>query len=294
MVGFLNAHGTNPNIFDGQFQDLDFGIKGDYTGTAVRADGSFFLHGDYPFSSGSTRDCKTTPLKAAGEQLELDEDKSFMPSFSSNHEGPRQLTWTEAEDKWFRSHIYYGRNGGSKQTKWRSEDGKRARKSSRSDRHGLRKELALMRDIHANRYHEWEDFYLEWNPPAVLEFGVEVVGITDAEASWYEDIEPESYRFSYSDYADNGDDYDYPDLFEEEEKDFGPTLEEWLELDRITIESMLDKEAERFSPSFVGSQRSTLRYHVMETRRGKLKRKYGKSTSFLYRNGRPFAQSAAH
>lgn len=93
---------------------------------------------------------------------------------------------------------------------------------------------------------------------------------------------------------DCGPDYDERgDLLDIEEIDFGPTLEEWVELDSIAFEQMLEEEADRFAPSFVGSSRSNLRYHILEPRRGKRMRKYGNSSSFLYRNGRPYTAPVA-
>lgn len=397
MVGFLNAHGTNPNIFDGQFQDLDFGladdvasddrrevlewvsveeligthdepvaperfdadleltiwstpllgadydwysaeIEDDYCGIAVRIDGSVFLHEDYPVNAN---------------------DDSYLPSFSSNIEQRQPLTWTEIElrSRW-NKYPWRSHNCGRKPAKFRI-DGKRDRKDNRDHRIGNRQKFAGLLDYWADREMTMWDIYLEGDrDPIIPQFDIEIVGLTDDEASSYEaeyqrdradyirELEaaewddsfedddsllfksvtytdqlveiherhlfPERfetyrpYRYSSQDYYDDygmdlfepewdcGPDYDErDDLLDIEEIDFGPTLEEWVELDSIAFERMLEEDAESFSPRFVGSRRSTLREHISEPRRGKLKRKYGKSTSFLYRGGRPYTAPVA-
>ena len=273
------------------------------------------------------------------------EDPTLMPSFSSNREGMRPLTEDEGEYRWYRSHMWYGRNCGRKQAKWRSEDGLRARKSSRSDRHGNRQEFAELRDYWADLYEEMLTIPEFVDYPRIPEYGVEMVGLTDADASYYEaeaqreredyirELEmaaweanfdwdyshifdpvnntglltniwerhlfPEQfedyrrYRFSEWDHYDDFGYYDERDRYDDDRhldgldlgdlSDEGPTLEEWTELDRIAIERLLEDEDDRFSPSFVGSRRTMLRYHLSEPRRGKLKRKFSKSGSFLYR-----------
>jgi hypothetical protein len=285
-------------------------------------------------------------VEMAAEQLEreLKEADVFMPSFSSNRD-KRLLTYLEAEDHWFRSNFWNGRNRSKKQAKFRI-DGKRGRKDNRDHRIGNRQKCAELRDYWADDHSMWEEFFLEENPAAIPTFGIEIVGLTDEEASrhesefdreamndwldwsksdsnafdpitnattnkkiWEQHLFPERfqdyrpYRYSSQDYWDDfGLDLFEPDWYygpehddpQEENHHFdGPTLEEWLELDAIAFEQMLEEEVDRFAPSFTGSKRSNLRYHISEPRRGKLKRKYGKSTSYFYRGGRPYTATAA-
>jgi len=226
---------------------------------------------------------------------------------------------------WSTDEMKHLRSGGRQKAKFQIR-GKRGHKDLRDQRVGNRQCFADRRDYWAEYQDLLEELHHEWNPPAIPEFGIYVVGLTDEEASryeaeferdrddyirelemsWYEpevDVQYRPYRFSSWDYEyyDPYDDYgmsheddlrcDEPDF---EDKDFGPTLEEWVELDRIALERMMEEEADRFSPSFVGSQRSNLRYHILEPRRGKRMRKYGNSSSFLYRNGRPYTAVVVH
>lgn len=136
-----------------------------------------------------------------------------------------------------------------------------------------------------------------------------VTNQSEAEKAWERHFFPERfeeyrpYRFSSLDW-DYMDDYGYYNRFYDRDEDLldddrhcdehddfddGPTAAEWEEIDRLAIEKILEEEADRFSPSFGGSRRSTLRYHAADS---KQLRKYGKSTSFLYRNSRPSPYAA--
>lgn len=128
--------------------------------------------------------------RAYHDEAEFEElhngDEQALPSFSSNHEGPRRLTWTEAEDKWFRAHIWSGRhNGGRKLAKHRI-NGKRARKCSRDLRFGNRQEFAELRDYWADLYEEMLGVPEFVDYPRIPEFEPPFVGLTDEEASYYE------------------------------------------------------------------------------------------------------------
>ena len=296
--------------------------------------------------------------KMAAKQLEeeLEAVDRYLPSSSSNRTHMYHINWySEDDDKEHRAR----RNARCHQKAKFRIDGKLARKDNRDHRIGNRQKFAGLRDYWADREVTMWDIYLEGDrDPIIPQFDIEIVGLTDDEASSYEaeyqrdradyirELEaaewddsfedndsllfksvtytdqlvkiherhlfPERfetyrpYRYSSQDYYDDygmdlfepewdcGPDYDErDDLLDIEEIDFGPTLEEWVELDSIAFEQMLEEEADRFAPSFVGSSRSNLRYHINEPRRGKLKRKYGKSTSFFYRAGRPYTATAA-
>lgn len=267
-----------------------------------------------------------------------------VPTFSSNIEQRHLSIWEDESRERWNKYPWRSHNCGRKQAKWRSQDGRRLRKD-RDCRHGMRQESAAVLHMYADRIDMWEEFAREWNPPTIPEFKVEMVGLTDADASYYEaeaqreredyirELEmaaweanfdwdyshifdpvnntglltniwerhlfPEQfedyrrYRFSEWDHYDDFGYYDERDRYDDDRhldrldlgdlSDDGPTLEEWTELDRITIEQLLEEEDDRFSPSFVGSRRTMLRYHLSEPRRGKLKRKFSKSGSFLYR-----------
>lgn len=296
--------------------------------------------------------------KMAAKQLEeeLEAVDRYLPSSSSNRTHMYHINWYgEDSDKGHRAR----RNVNCRQKAKFRIDGKLARKDNRDHRIGNRQKFAGLRDYWADREMTMWDIYLDGDrDPIIPQFDIEIVVLTDDEASSYEaeyqrdradyirELEaaewddsfedndsllfksvtytdqlveiherhlfPERfetyrpYRYSSQDYYDDygmdlfepewdcGPDYDErDDLLDIEEIDFGPTLEEWVELDSIAFEQMLEEEADRFAPSFVGSSRSNLRYHINEPRRGKLKRKYGKSTSFFYRAGRPYTATAA-
>lgn len=290
--------------------------------------------------------------KMATKQLEqeLEAVDRYLPSSSSNRTHMYHINWYgEDSDKEHRAR----RNVNCRQKAKFRIDGKLARKDNCDHRIGNRQKFAGLRDYWADREMTMWD-----RDPIIPRFDVEIVGLTDDEASSYEaecqrdrtdyirELEaaewddsfedddsllfksvtytdqlveiherhlfPERfetyrpYRYSSQDYYDDygmdlfepewdcGPDYDERgDLLDIEEIDFGPTLEEWVELDSIAFEQMLEEEADRFAPSFVGSSRSNLRYHILEPRRGKRMRKYGNSSSFLYRNGRPYTAPVA-
>ena len=268
-----------------------------------------------------------------------------VPTFSSNRTHMYHVDWYSEDDA--KSDRKRRSLGARKSAKFRI-DGKRSRKDNRDHRVGNRQEFTELRDFWADRFDMWEEFAREWNPPTIPEFGVEMVGMSEADASYYEaeaqheredyirelemslwldNVEldeshlfdpvnntgllvdiwerhlfPERfeyyrpYHFSEWGYYDDGYEafgyYDERDRYDDDRhldgldledlSDDGPTLEEWAELDRITMEQLLEED-DRFSPSFVGSRRTMLRYHLSEPRRGKLKRKFSKSGSFLYR-----------
>ena len=192
MVGFLSAHGTNPNIFSGQFQDLSFSFADDvitddcreslewvsiddlidtadepheepfdsdfemtswsspylgsdydwnddfdtYSGIALSADGAFFSYEDYP---------AWLEVPSTNRAIWHELSNSFMPAFSSNREPHHRLTYEEDDARWHRRCIRSNRhNRGRKQAKWRSDNGKLARKDS--SRWSLRHAQVAMSD----------------------------------------------------------------------------------------------------------------------------------------------------
>ena len=313
---------------------------------------------EWYYATMSDEEAERLAAKAAAKMAtkEFEAADRYLPSSSSNRTHMYHINWYgEDSDKGHRAR----RNVNCRQKAKFRIDGKLARKDNRDHRIGNRQKFAGLRDYWADREMTMWDIYLDGDrDPIIPQFDIEIVGLTDDEASSYEaeyqrdradyirELEaaewddsfedndsllfksvtytdqlveiherhlfPERfetyrpYRYSSQDYYDDygmdlfepewdcGPDYDErDDLLDIEEIDFGPTLEEWVELDSIAFEQMLEEEADRFAPSFVGSSRSNLRYHINEPRRGKLKRKYGKSTSFFYRAGRPYTATAA-
>ena len=255
---------------------------------------------------------------------------NYLPSFSSNREPHHRLSYWEDDARWYRSCIMGNRhNRGRKQAKWRSDNGKLARKDS--SRWSLRHAQIAMSDWYYLEHQAYtaEDYldehlamqdeseqafyeadYVRFVAKSERDADSHFDSVTQSdlvEESWERHLFPErfeecrSYRFS--DYYDDWyDDFGYYEQFEDDRQcdasednfDDGPTAEEWVEFDRIEIEHMLDEETEKFSPDFCGSARSTIRNHIIEPRRGKLKRKYSRTASYLYRNGRPYIAAAKH
>lgn len=271
---------------------------------------------------------------------DFEDDDVEEPGFRTGVRYNRPLTMWEEDAKWYRKYISSDRcKRGRELSKFRI-DGKRSRKDNRSHRFGNRQEFAEMRNFWSDRQEMWHELACEHNEPTIPTFGIEIVGLTDDEASyheaesereygeyirelertrWYVSLEDdyslffdpianadkvaevwerhlfperfEEYRpYRFSDYYD---DFGYYDQFYEEPEDyrhcdepdwddfsFGPTLDEWEELDRLEIERTLDAEADRFRPSFGGSGRVAIRYYATEPRRGKMKRKYSKRSGF--------------
>lgn len=281
--------------------DYHYDAKDDRPGIAILVDGTCII-----LESSELQNNETFGFRPLDRFANEDPDESPIPSFSSNHEKLRVLSWNEGDLKWGRK----WRNRHSKDPANFRIDGKLARKDNRNHRVGNRQEFAELRDYWSDVYDICEEINLEMNRPMIPTFEIEVVGMTNEEASRYEaeylyerdcyirELEMASWYddFGYYDqYCDDDRgldlDIDEPDF---EREDFGPTLEEWMEHDRNAFEQMLEEEADRFAPSFVGSGRANLRYHISEPRRGKLKRKYGTSSSFFYRYGRPYIAKVAH
>lgn len=95
------------------FQHIFGDFDGDFTGCAIicfKGERWTFGHDDYP-----------TPEELHAMRLEKDDAiDSCLPSSSSNHEGPRKLTWDESETKWNRRWYKSERRGSGKQRapKW--------------------------------------------------------------------------------------------------------------------------------------------------------------------------------
>lgn len=226
MVGFLNAHGTNPNIFSGEFQGLDFGFADDVLSDELReATGwvsidelagtpnepsiepdmdmeltiwsSPLLGSDYDWNCPEEDDRPGIAVLADGTCIYLDDfeeleaigqrplcrfkyDDTYMPSFSSNNRSNvGVVNWWNQEYTWPR------RNRGRKTAKYKI-DGKRGRKDLHNQRFGNRQEFAGRRDYWADVFDIYAELAAEWNPPSIPTFGIETVGLTKEEASYYE------------------------------------------------------------------------------------------------------------
>ena len=111
---------------------------------------------------------------------------SFLPSFSScNRTNLRPSNQGGEIDRHNKKTSRMRKNYGSKSAKFRI-DGTRARKDSRDNRIGNRQKFAEHRDYWVDVYDICEVLDLEYNPHAIPQFGIEVVGLTDDEASYYE------------------------------------------------------------------------------------------------------------